>query len=75
MLFRSIGLSAFDTGGQLLGTITAVLNHGAGDLLEVRPPNQSATVLVPFTRDVVPTVDLTARRVIIDAPAGLFADD
>jgi 16S rRNA processing protein RimM len=70
-----IGLSAFDTGGQLLGTITAVLNHGAGDLLEVRPPNQSATVLVPFTRDVVPTVDLTARRVIIDAPAGLFADD
>ena len=70
-----IGLSVIDTGGHPLGTIKSVLNHGASDLLEVSPPNQSATVLVPFTRDVVPTVDLTSGRIIIDPPAGLFPDD
>ena len=70
-----IGLSVMDTGGQPLGTIKAVLNHGASDLLEVSVSDQSASVLVPFTRDVVPTVNLAAGRVIIDPPAGLFADD
>ena len=70
-----IGLSVIDTGGQQLGTVNAVLNYGASDLLEVCLTEGSATVLVPFTRDVVPTVDLTAGRIIIDPPAGLFPDD
>ena len=67
-----IGLAVFDSGGQGLGTIKSVQNHGAGDLLEVQVPGQSATVLVPFTRAVVPTVDLGAGRVIVDPPEGLF---
>lgn len=69
-----IGLSAVDTGGADLGRIHAVHDHGAGDLLELRPP-KGDTVLVPFTRAIVPTVDLAARRVVIDPPAGLFGDD
>ncbi len=70
-----IELSVMDTGGQQLGTVISVLNHGASDLLEVQLCHQSATVLVPFTRDVVPTIDLTAGRIIIDPPAGLFPDE
>ncbi|MFV2051811.1 ribosome maturation factor RimM [Aliiroseovarius sp. YM-037] len=70
-----IGLVVLDTGGTPLGTVKAVQNHGAGDLLEVELPGQSATVLVPFTRDAVPTVDLTAGRIIADPPDGLFPDD
>ena len=70
-----IELSVLNTGGQHLGTVVSVLNHGASDLLEVRLCHQSATVLVPFTHDVVPTVDLTSGRIIIDPPAGLFPDD
>jgi 16S rRNA processing protein RimM len=67
-----IGLAALDTGGTRLGKVAAVLDHGAGDLLELRGPGLEGPVLVPFTRAVVPTVDLAAGRVIIDPPAGLF---
>ncbi len=70
-----IGLTVMDTGGVELGVIHDVQNHGASDLLEVRAHGQSATVLVPFTRDVVPTVDLGAGRVIVDPPEGLFDGD
>lgn len=68
------GLAVFDTGGTSLGTVKSVLNHGAGDLLEVQENGRSETVLVPFTKDGVPTVDLAKGRVIVDPPAGLFSD-
>lgn len=67
-----IGLAVHDTGGALLGTVRAVLNHGAGDLLEVLPPQAQATVLLPFTLAAVPTVDLAAGRIVADPPEGLF---
>ena len=61
-----------DTGGAALGRVKAVLNHGAGDILEVQVPGSSETVLLPFTLEAVPTVDLTAGRIIADPPEGLF---
>lgn len=67
-----IGLEVFDTGGAPLGRVKAVLNHGASDLLEIHAPGLTATVLLPFTRDAVPTVDLGARRIVADPPEGLF---
>lgn len=67
-----IGLQVWDTGGTLLGSIKNVLDHGAGDLLDVQRAGSSETVLLPFTRAAVPTVDLSARRVIADPPDGLF---
>lgn len=70
-----IGLDAYDTGGTHLGTVKAVHNHGATDLLEVRLPNSSATVLLPFTLEAVPTVDLASGRIVADPPEGLFPDD
>jgi len=63
-----IGLEALDTGGALLGKIAAVLNHGAGDILEIRGPGVDGQALVPFTLDSVPTVDLAQGRVIVDPP-------
>ncbi len=67
-----IGLEVRDTGGALLGRVKAVLNHGAGDLLEIRLEGQSKTVLLPFTRATVPTVDLAAGRIVADPPEGLL---
>lgn len=66
-----IGLAAHDTGGKLVGLVTAVHNHGAGDLLEVQSEGHKQPLLLPFTLAVVPTVDLAARRIIIDLPEGL----
>ncbi|ABV92093.1 16S rRNA processing protein RimM [Dinoroseobacter shibae DFL 12 = DSM 16493] len=67
-----IGLAVHDTGGTLLGKVAAVHNHGAGDLLELRGPGLKGSVLLPFTRAVVPTVDLDAGRIVADPPEGLF---
>ncbi|MEJ6403999.1 ribosome maturation factor RimM [Yoonia sp. 2307UL14-13] len=67
-----IGMTVLDTGGQTLGTIRNVLDHGAGDLLEVAVPGQSDTVLLPFTQTAVPTIDLHVGRIIADPPEGLF---
>ncbi|MEM7472063.1 MAG: ribosome maturation factor RimM [Pseudomonadota bacterium] len=63
-----IGLTVLDTGGEKIGKVSAVQNHGAGDILEIRGPGLKQDLLLPFTRDNVPTVDLTAGRVIIDPP-------
>lgn len=66
-----IGLDVHDTGGAPIGKVHAVYNHGAGDLLEITGPGMKTALLLPFTRAVVPTVDLAARRVIVDLPEGL----
>ena len=65
-----IGLEARDTGGAVLGKVIAVHNHGAGDLLEIGGSG-GASVLLPFTLATVPTIDLSARRVVINMPEGL----
>ena len=67
-----IGIEVLDTGGAALGHVKSVLNHGASDLLEIVQAGSNNTVLLPFTRDAVPTVDLEAGRVIVDPPEGLF---
>ena len=61
-----IGLSVFDPGGAPLGQVRAIHDHGAGDILEVSGPQ--GVLLLPFTRAVVPTVDLAAGRIVADPP-------
>ena len=68
-----IGLAAVTVAGEELGTVIAVENHGAGDLLAIAPRRGEA-ILVPFTRAVVPTVDPGAGRLVVDPPPGLLDD-
>ncbi|QFT79214.1 Ribosome maturation factor RimM [Roseovarius sp. THAF27] len=67
-----IGLDVYDTGGTLLGRVKSVQNHGASDILEIHGPGLKATVLLPFTLEAVPTVDLASGRIVADPPEGLF---
>lgn len=69
-----VGLMTFDTGGQTLGRVKAVQTNGSDDLLEVSSPKHKDTVLVPFTKAIVPTVDLATGRIVLDPPRGLFDD-
>lgn len=62
-----IGLEARDSSDSLLGYVSAVYNFGAGDLLELRD-EEGGERLLPFTREVVPEVDLTAGRIRVDPP-------
>lgn len=68
-----IGLEVRDAGGALLGRVRAVLNHGAGDILEIHQPGAAQSLLLPFTLKTVPTVDLAAGRIVADPPAELIA--
>ncbi len=62
-----IGLRAETRDGAMLGTIAAVLNFGAGDILDVRP-DIGESLMLPFTKKVVPVVDLAGGRVIVEPP-------
>ncbi len=66
-----IGLAAHDPGGVLIGSVQAIHNHGAGDLLELAGPGLKQSLVIPFTMAVVPSVDLAARRIVVDLPEGL----
>ena len=57
-----IGLEAVGPGGAALGRVQAVHDYGAGASLEIGP------LIVPFTRDAVPQIDLAAGRVTIVPP-------
>jgi len=67
-----IGLDALDPGGRKIGTVSAIQDHGAGVLLEVNGPDLRETILVPFTAEVVPTIDIAGGRLIADLPEGLI---
>jgi 16S rRNA processing protein RimM len=68
-----IGLAVTDTEGKALGSIGAIHNFGAGDLVEVKPAEGGATVLLPFTEATVPVVDIAGRRIVVDAVAFALA--
>jgi 16S rRNA processing protein RimM len=68
-----IGLAAFDAAGTPLGTVTAIHNFGAGDIIEIAPPH-GATLMLPFTNAVVPVVDITGGRVVIELPGEIEGD-
>jgi 16S rRNA processing protein RimM len=67
-----IGLAAIGHNGETIGTVVAVQNFGAGDLIEIKPAEGGPTVLVPFTHDTVPEVDVEGGRLTLTPPEGLF---
>jgi 16S rRNA processing protein RimM len=69
-----IGLAAVNPQGVAIGTVTAIHNFGAGDIIEIAP-TQGPTLLLPFTNAVVPSVDLAAGQVVIVMPQEIEGED
>jgi 16S rRNA processing protein RimM len=69
-----IGLAAVNAANEPIGRVLAIHNFGAGNIIEIAPP-QGTTLLLPFTNAVVPTVDLANGRVVIELPAEIDGDD
>lgn len=63
-----VGLKALGLDGAVLGEVLAVQNFGAGDLLELRLEGEKSSLLIPFTRECVPRVDVAGGFVTIDPP-------
>lgn len=60
------GLRVLDEAKRALGTVQAVNNFGASDVLEIALEGSSKTVMVPFIEVAVPEVDLEAGHIVID---------
>jgi|SRR6267378_3347585 16S rRNA processing protein RimM len=69
-----IGLAAVTSANEPLGRVIAIHNFGAGDIIEIAPP-QGTTMLLPFTNAVVPTVDLANGRVVIEPPQEIEGEE
>lgn len=63
-----IGLTALTEGGETIGTVSAILNFGGGDILEIAPPEGGESVLLPFTKETVPVIDIAGRTVRVAPP-------
>ncbi len=69
-----IGLAAVNAADEPLGRVVAIHNFGAGDIIEIAPP-RGATLLLPFTNAVVPTVDIAGGRVVIELPQEIEGEE
>jgi 16S rRNA processing protein RimM len=63
-----IGLAVIDRTGEKRGTVVAVHNFGAGDLIEVTPEAGGKTELLPFDETHVPVVDIAAGKIVVVPP-------
>jgi 16S rRNA processing protein RimM len=62
-----IGLEAQDSEGRTLGKVAAIHNYGASDVMEIARPDGDS-VLLAFTRETVPVIDIAGRRVVVAVP-------
>ncbi len=68
-----IGLTAETETGEEIGEIVQILNFGGGDILEIAPKSGGETLLLPFTKEAVPIIDLAHGHVIIVPPVEIDA--
>lgn len=64
-----IGLAAVRPDGTPIGKVAALHNFGAGDLIEIVPAAGGTSLLLPFTKAVVPEIDVARGRMVVDPPA------
>lgn len=62
-----IGLRAIDVQGASVGTVIAVENFGAGDILEIRPEN-APTFYLSFTNENVPEINVKEGFLVVNRP-------
>jgi 16S rRNA processing protein RimM len=63
-----IGLDARLDTGVSIGRVIALHNHGAGDLIEIQDELKGDTFLFPFTKAVVPSIDIDGGFLVISPP-------
>ncbi len=64
------GCEVFDSDGHKIGVMTEIVERAEQDLWRVTSTN--GEVLVPAVKDIVISVDIKARRIVVDLPEGLL---
>jgi 16S rRNA processing protein RimM len=70
-----IGLPAVTADGAAFGTVKALHNFGAGDIVEIEPAGGGAPLMLSFTEANVPEVDVAARKIVIVPPEEISAGE
>ena len=63
-----IGLDVVTREGVQIGTVHALHNFGAGDIIEIMPVGGGEPLMLPFNDATVPSVDLEAKRIVLVQP-------
>ncbi|WP_152047117.1 ribosome maturation factor RimM [Aureimonas psammosilenae] len=63
-----VGLQVVTVAGEAVGTVVAVHDFGAGDILEIAP-ERGQSVMIPFSEAAVPEVDLDGERIVVEPVA------
>lgn len=63
-----LGLRIESEDGTVIGKIKAVQDFGAGDVIEYLPEGGGESRFLPFTREVVPSVDVAGGRIVAELP-------
>ena len=69
-----IGLRARTVSGEPYGVVRGIYDYGAGDVIDIDRDND-ASIVFPFTREIVPDIDLAAGWLVVDPPAETDAGD
>jgi 16S rRNA processing protein RimM len=69
-----VGLEAFDTDGRRIGTVQSIQNYGAGDVLVIAA-DEGEEILLAFTKDNVPDLDVANGRITVAVPDEIDAGD
>lgn len=67
-----IGMQAQTEDGELIGEVVDVVHGPGGDTLAIKASGRGREILVPFVRDIVPTVDRSTRTMTLTPPEGLL---
>jgi 16S rRNA processing protein RimM len=70
-----IGMDVQNEAGEVIGTILAVPNFGADDMIEVKPANSSSTYYLPFTKEIVPELDFENGHITVIPPVEVSERD
>lgn len=70
-----VGLAAVTRDDIPVGTVTAVHNFGAGDIVEIAPASGGSTLMLPFSEAAVPLVDIGAGRIVVAVPEEIEGEE
>ena len=70
-----IGLKAVDEDNTEMGVVLALHNFGAGDIIEIKPKTGGPSLMLPFTKKIVPSIDLEKGSLTLVMPEEIAGDE
>jgi len=67
-----IGLNVFDDKDDFVGVVDAIEKTPANDILAIKQEGRKENILVPFVSELVPIVDINAKKIVIKPIEGLL---